>query len=553
MSSNSNKSNNIRKMEMEYLSNLKNIYNYYFDDEDELIVVFNYENDMLAFIEAFNVSAYQARVLAYLVHYNNSRISGAKLLSFYDCGDCVTAREEITALYNRQFIDRHEMTNGNICYYITEKAMDSFKNGGRVIKIEKKKFSDCYSELSTVSLKNILSNEWRATFYDSVNASEDHQIAEALDKLGVKKWKTDVQDAFWVLVRQFARRFTIPFAFRYSGGPLSDIDYDESKLKQAMGELVKMGLAVTIPIEPLEDTKDTERYVISVKAVELLFHGHEEFVRYEEISKQANVILAKDIDEKKLFFPEKSQKEVDNLRKLLTPEGFKRAKGILLKQKRNPGIQSLFWGPPGTGKTEVIKQLARESGRDIVMYDAAKATASAWGASEKSYRALFLGYAYLVAVSDNAPILMLNEADQLLCKRLTDVDSAIARAENTVSNIVLQGFEDMSGILLATTNLAKNMDEAFDRRFLFKTELVKPDASTRRKIWKSSIPELSDEEAGKLAERFDMSGAQINNVVAKRNLAELYYEGDRDINYITELCKEEIEEPIKGSSRKVGY
>jgi len=334
---------------------------------------------------------------------------------------------------------------------------------------------------------------------------------------------------------------------------LKGVEYDGNRLESAMGELVKMGLAGTIPIELLEETKETARYIVSARPVELLFHGHDEFIRYDEISRQANVILAKDIVPKELFFTGKVQVEIDKLRKILNPENFTGAMKILKGKKRNPAVQSLLWGPPGTGKTEVIKQVARETGRDILMVDAAKTTQSAWGATEKAYRALFLGYSYIVAISTNAPILVLNEADQILSRRLTNIDSSIAKSENTISNILLQGFEDMSGILLATTNMVRNLDEAFDRRFLFKTELSKPGPEARKKIWMSSIPELSDGEADELALKFDMSGAQIDNVVAKRDLAELYYDGDRGFDYIVDLCRTEVEEPMKNKPKRAGY
>ena len=537
-------------LKVDYLSILNSIYVTFIEKENsELLSDESDDEQMRTFTSAYNVTDDQALILAYLAHYYPAYIIDTKLQQILDEAHFFTASNSLVDLKERTIVSERKMSNGKFCYAITEQVLNSFEHG---VIIGKKRM-DCFKKLKNTPLKKILSEGWKETFYESAQNSDDSKIWDAISALGIRYCDAEVQDAFWVLVWQFANSFTAPFAFRSSDGPISNTDYDEELLKGAMGELVKKGLAVTLPIELLEDTKDTERYVIAVKAVELLFHGHEEFIRYEEISKHANVILSKGIAEKELFFPENSQKDIDNLRRLLTADGFKRAKEILLRQKRNPCIQSLFWGPPGTGKTEVVKQLARESGRDIIMYDAAKVTASAWGASEKHYRALFLGYSYLVAVSDKAPILVLNEADQLLSKRLTDVGSAIAREENTISNIVLQGFEDMSGILLATTNLAKNMDEAFDRRFLFKTELIKPDASTRKKIWKSSISQLSDEEAGNLAERFEMSGGQINNVVAKLNLAELYYEGERDVNYIMDLCKEEVEEPIKSSCRKIGF
>ncbi len=113
----------------------------------------------------------------------------------------------------------------------------------------------------------------------------------------------------------------------------------------------------------------------------------------------------------------------------------------------------------------------------------------------------------------------------------------------------------MSGILLATTNLIDNLDEAFDRRFLFKTRMPKPDARARFHIWHSAIPTLTEDEARILAGQFEMSGAQIANVVAKRGLAELYYDGDRGLPFIAKLCSDELTtESRNGSHRpKIGF
>lgn len=535
----------MRRQKINYLTVLNNFYEAHFGEDSSS----NGNDDALILNDAYGMTYDQVVILSYLNHSFPAYVLEDKLCDIVDEDFYFSGLSELDKLMSNHFIVKRPVSDGRDCYAITEEARSSLKKGG---SIKETLFSDCYQELKKVTLPDIQVKRWQDTFYESAEESQDGQLFKAITALGVEEWNSDVQNAFWALVWQFVNKFTAPFAFRF------DNDFDEDNchsenMKKAMGELVKMGLAGTLPVEPLEDSKDTERYVLDVKAVELLFHGHDEFIRYEEVAKQTNVILSKDIKKQELFFPEKTQREVNHLRKILSPEGFSRASEILIRQKKNPGVLSLFYGPPGTGKTEIIKQLALESGRDILMYDAAKATASAWGATEKFMRALFLGYSYMVAVSDKAPILVLNEADQLLGKRFSNVDTTLARAENVISNIILQGFEDLKGILLATTNLAKNMDEAFDRRFLFKTELPRPDTSARKKIWKSFIPELTDEEAGKLAARFDLSGGQISNVVAKRNLAELYYEGDRGYNYIVGLCKEEAVEPISGTSRKVGF
>ena len=70
--------------------------------------------------------------------------------------------------------------------------------------------------------------------------------------------------------------------------------------------------------------------------------------------------------------------------------------------------------------------------------------------------------------------------------------------------------------MIATTNLTQNMDSAFERRFLFKIEFAKPSLQAKFSIWKSLIPELSEEEALSLSTRYDFSGGQIENVARKR-------------------------------------
>ena len=135
------------------------------------------------------------------------------------------------------------------------------------------------------------------------------------------------------------------------------------------------------------------------------------------------------------------------------------------------------------------------------------------------------------------------------------MDHAIDKSYNTISNILLEELESLDGILLATTNLVDNIDEAFDRRFLFKTRLTKPDSDARARIWKSRIGELSESEIEILANNYEMSGAQIDNVVAKRDLAELYFEGDRGLEFISKLCAEELitEKGSKAFRKSIGF
>lgn len=509
----------------------------------------SYSPDVLRIKDKYILDDAEIAVIAYILHAHPNAVGRNELGVFLkDLDDSPISI--IRSLINKKIVKANLDSSFFASYNLTETAYRAFQNEEPISYIV---IEDCLETLKNCSLGDMFSRQWMDAFHQAFSQPMNEQFREAAKQLGLESFSNDMQIAFWVIVRHFVHDFLSPLAFRNGEDYLEDIGYSQETLKLNLSNLVKEGIVNTLPVEPLEDTKDTDRFVLAPKVVGLLFHGHEELIRYDEISRYANVIKAKDIVEKQLFFSNDTLEDIDHLRKMISREGFERARLILKQQKRNPAIQSLLWGGPGTGKTESVKQMARESGRDIILFDVSKVTASAWGAAEKFYHAVFRAYNYMAEISLEVPILLLNEADTILSKRLSSLDKAIDKSENTISNILLQEFEDMSGILLATTNLLDNMDEAFDRRFLFKTQFHKPDAEARYHIWLSVIPELSETDARTLADVFEMSGAQISNVATKRNLAELYYDGDRGLAYIEKLCQKEISIE-KGSRRpRIGF
>ena len=133
-----------------------------------------------------------------------------------------------------------------------------------------------------------------------------------------------------------------------------------------------------------------------------------------------------------------------------------------------------------------------------------------------------------MAKFDVAPILLFNEADAIIGIRKQGAQNAVDKMENTIQNIILQEMETMDGIMIATTNLVENMDSAFDRRFLYKVKFEKPDAQVRRRIWKEMLPTLSDKEAQVLAEAFELSGGQIENVARKDTINHILHGASND-------------------------
>ena len=187
------------------------------------------------------------------------------------------------------------------------------------------------------------------------------------------------------------------------------------------------------------------------------------------------------------------------------------------------GFTCLFYGEPGTGKTETVLQLARKTGRDIMQVNISEIKSMWVGESEKNIKQIFDSYRKKVEEFKITPILLFNEADAIIGKRQEGAERAVDKMENTIQNIILQEMETLDGILIATTNLAQNMDKAFERRFLYKIHFTKPTLEARASIWHAMIPVLSEDESRSLASKYDFSGGQIENIARHYTIDSILY------------------------------
>lgn len=225
-----------------------------------------------------------------------------------------------------------------------------------------------------------------------------------------------------------------------------------------------------------------------------------------------NMINAGDIKPRSLFYSKEITSSIDDLARLLDERNYNDIHARLHEQGFRCGFTCLFYGAPGTGKTETVLQLARRTGRDIMQVNIAEMKSMWVGGSERNVKALFDTYRQKVKESKIVPILLFNEADAIIGKRQEGAERAVDKMENSIQNIILQEMETLDGILIATTNLAQNMDKAFERRFLYKIRFDKPTVEARTAIWKEMLPTLDMADAEKLAERYDFSGGQIENI-----------------------------------------
>jgi hypothetical protein len=329
-----------------------------------------------------------------------------------------------------------------------------------------------------------------------------------------------------VITDQFSDIFETPWQFR-------DFEHD---LKDGDHDLMEKGL---LEFANNNGYSDSEFFHLSDKAkCECLAEFD---IKKRNGKRGKDFIFEKDIADKKLFYNAKEHGQIQQLSALLAPEKFTAIQDKLKARGMRGGFACLFYGAPGTGKTETVYQIARATGRDILPVDISETKSKWFGESEKSVKQIFDRYRGVVQSGGLAPILLFNEADAVIGKRITigGNNASIEKTLNAIQNIILQEIETLEGILIATTNFENNMDSAFERRFLYKIKFEKPETSARQSIWQSAIPELSDADAQVLAERFNFSGGQIENIARKHTVECILSDETPTLEILIGFCKEE--------------
>ena len=265
------------------------------------------------------------------------------------------------------------------------------------------------------------------------------------------------------------------------------------------------------------------------------------------------MIKAKDIAVKQLFYENDTQQQIAELEGLLDENRYQQIHSRMKEAGFRCGFTCLFYGAPGVSKTETVLQLARKTGRNIIQVNIEQIKSMWVGESEKNIKALFDDYRNQVESQSLAPILLFNEADAVIGMRHKGAERATDKMENALQNIILQEMERIDGILIATTNLVQNFDKAFERRFLYKIKFTKPTLEARTAIWKSMIPSLSEEIAHALANKYDFSGGQIENIARHYAIDNILHGAKAgELATLTGHCDNERLEK-DGSKRRIGF
>lgn len=171
-----------------------------------------------------------------------------------------------------------------------------------------------------------------------------------------------------------------------------------------------------------------------------------------------------------------------------------------------------FYGKAGTGKSMTAEAVAKALNKKVYHINYSELESKYVGETPKNIRR-----AFECATRDDA-VLIFDEADSFLGKRLSSVTQSADYGVNITRSVLLMELEKFNGVVVFTTNLINNYDEAFKRRILLSVYFDMPDKKARLQIWKlhlsDKMPLATDVTAENLAGRYDnISGADIKDMV----------------------------------------
>lgn len=494
-----------------------------------------------------NLTPTQVTLLAIVMELGFQRyVSLSNIANFLDTSnlEILDKSSEITALMSRRFIvEGHNRFDSG--YSAPPEVYDAFRhNEAYIYKVPEVRNSDELVERIDRMLSRLDDSEdendaetFDRDLRDLLNANSNIRLARSL--LAVLKKTSDKEFRVLVLMSMFwirdedeeieSRRFNVVLKRQLDLRQMSNL------LTKGRSILVKKGYIKTVDGGGIL-SKDvfalTPQFRKTLTPDRTIGQNGEEHVD-SRLTRHGN------IREKQLFYNREVENEVRRLSRLLQPEQMNGVLSRLKERGLRGGFTCLLYGGPGTGKTETVLQLARHSGRDIFQVEVSQLRSKWYGESERLVKSVFDEYRKLVAASKVPPIMFFNEADAIFNRRMENAERAVDKGENALQNIILQEMETLDGILIATTNLQDNFDDAFERRFLYKLFLDKPTVEVKARIWQSMLPDLSEGDASQLAAEFDFSGGQIENVARKRFIDEVLSGETIDLETIRTLCRNE--------------
>ncbi len=209
--------------------------------------------------------------------------------------------------------------------------------------------------------------------------------------------------------------------------------------------------------------------------------------------------------------------------------------GLAKVLKEQKAMCANFYGEPGTGKTMAANAIANQLGKNILRVNYADIESKYVGETSKNLVKLF------EEAKKTDALLLFDEADALLSRRVTDMSSATDVSVNQTRSVLLTLLEDYTGMVIFTTNFISNFDPAFMRRIPYHVRFDLPDMDLRRKLWSHYlVPELPAQvNINELSHKYSgISGCDIANATLSAALKAAR-------NHLWTVPQEYFEEGIK--------
>ena len=502
--------------------------------------------------DSFGITERQAVLFCVCMEKGPNRVDYSDLASFLDLNKIgvLSYASDIDALVRRRLLKFRDVKDEDD-FDIPTVVIRSLKHN-EVYQLPERKGLDCAAMFE-------LLDQWFEDLDD--DTISPHDLCEELQTLfednpqigfvkHLREYYLNSEDE--MMVTYFAHRLVNRDDDDIRFGDIEDLygskaDFINAKGKLRNGEH-KLQKKKLIEHKCVDGLADVTRYKMTEAAkrellAEMKINAAEE--------KLANMLDASKLTHKQLFFPKDIQRQVEELGSFLQPENYQKIQERMKEKGFRYGFACLFYGSPGTGKTETVYQLARQTGRNIMVVDVPQLKSMWVGQSEKNVKGLFDRYREQVKRAKLTPILLFNEADAIIGKRKSGAENAVDKMENSLQNIILQEMETLDGIMIATTNLQENMDKAFERRFLYKIKFDKPTEEARACIWRSMIPDLSELDVHTLASKYDFSGGQIENIARHYAIDNILHGQSEDV--LSMLIRHCDNERLDNCQRKVGF
>ncbi|QRV80906.1 AAA family ATPase [Ceratobasidium sp. AG-Ba] len=194
---------------------------------------------------------------------------------------------------------------------------------------------------------------------------------------------------------------------------------------------------------------------------------------------------------------------------LLYPEAFKSG---ILKQQAISG--ALLFGPPGTGKTHVVRALAKESGARMMAIKPSDIADKYVGETEKLVNSLFK-----LARRLKPCVVFIDEIDSIMGARTSKSCSGGSRWHTSMLTEFMQEMDGLiasSVIVIGATNRPFDIDDAVLRRLPCRLLVDLPGVEAREEILKIMLKDdelASDVNVSELARKTDrFSGSDLKNL-----------------------------------------